>query len=238
MVIAPLFPLVPPRLSLHRRDPMRQALNYAKHVSQDWLIFLSIFSVVVSATGCDQGADNAEVEIPVQKVADPEEQFDRFITELKKLVESRSSYSSIVPSMGSESGSATTSLSWSARVGHQLIPPKEGKPYRAMVTVFRNTEVTVVVPPKSKEQVEREKAEEARDFKLAKEHMPELVNATGIADNPASKIAKPSIESIPDKDVTNYELEFQKDRWVLLTPIDKIKYPFTSSAFDTALRLQ
>ena len=217
---------------------MCQAMNYAKHACQDWLVFLSIFSVMVSALGCDQGATNSEVEVPVEKVADPEEQFDRFITELKKLVESRSSYSSIVPSIGSEGGPTTTSLSWSARVGHQLIPPKEGKPYRAMVTVFRNTEVTVVLPPKSKEQIEKEKAEEAKKYDLAKEHMPELVNATGITDNPASKLAKPSIDSIPDKDVTNYELEFQNDRWVLLTPIDKIKYPFTSSAFDSALRLQ
>ena len=217
---------------------MHQALNYAKHISQDWLIFLSIFSIVILTIGCDQGSNDVEVEMPVKKVANPEEQFDKFIAELKKLVESRSSYSSIVPSLGAADASATTSLSWSARVGHQLIPPKDGKPYRAMVTVFRNTEVTVVVPPKSKEQIQNEKSEEAKEFDLAKQHMPELVDATGVADNPASKIAKPTIESIPDKDVTNYELEYQNEEWILLTPIDKIKYPFTSSAFEMALRLQ
>ncbi len=216
---------------------MHQALNQRSSTLKCCLLASVCLLFPILIIGCAQETVT-EVKVAEKKPATPEEKFEKFLTELKKLVESRNSYSSVVPGLAADSGSPTTTLNWSAKVSHQLVPPKEGKPHRAMVTIYRNTEVTVVIPSNDSEEIEKERVQEEQEFKLAKEYMPELVDANGVAGNPVSKAAAPSIETLPDKDVTSYELEYQNGKWVLLTPIDGIEYPFTSSAFDMALRLQ
>lgn len=192
------------------------------------LCLLALFCLLALA-GCDQ-SKLAPSPPPTPLTA--EERFENFLVALKEQVEPHDSFST------PGDGEGTASASWEAQVSHQLIPAVDGKPMRAVLSIHRKSEVTVLLPePGGDEERAKKAAQDEEQRKLAKEFVPELLEATG-GGNSASRIASSSIRTLPNNDVSQYEMQYNGKMWEMVTPLDPNERPFTTAAIKLALSRQ
>lgn len=184
---------------------------------------------LLTSVGCDQ---QEMTPTPPPAPLSAEEHFENFLVALKEQVEPHDSFST--PS----NGEASASASWEARVSHQLIPAAEGKPMRAVLSIHRKSEVTVLLPEPNEEDAKAKAAKDEKQMALAKEFVPELLEATSSVGNSASRVASSPIRTLPDQDVSQYEMQYNGTRWEVLTQLDTNEYPFTVAAIKLALERQ
>ncbi len=202
--------------------------HLAQNFSSRNLLLGLICFLATNFVGC---YDQKQAPTPPPAPLTAEERFENFISILKEQVEPHDSFSA------SGDGTASASASWEAQVSYQLIPPADGKPMRAVLSIHRKSEVTVLLPEPSEEESAAKAEKDEKQLALAKEFVPELVEATK-GGNPASRVASSPIRTLPDQDVSQYEMQYNGERWEVLTPLDSNEKPFTAAAIKLALARQ
>jgi hypothetical protein len=131
-------------------------------------------------------------------------------------------------------------------VTSELIPPsKEGEPYRGVITVTSQRDYSIQRAARgdSPDDESVEKEEDARrnqssDGQGVNILDNDLVKAPPDERRSDSGSSEGMVARLSDEDVSNYELEYENNRWVLKTKLDPDTELSIENAFNHVLSLQ
>lgn len=202
--------------------------------------FLVGLSLLLAPVGCEQPP--APAPPVVKPPPTPEERFERFLTALKRWVESDETRVAVAQAdAGVDPGTPVTS--WRARVEHRLLKPENpGDELRAEVAIRSKSKVSIVMPQPDEKEDDRKAKVAKREEQVSEDALdlpPELrsLQKGPTADGLDRLRSSPIVERKNER-VSRYDLAYRDGEWVLLTQLDRENEPFNSEAIEYALKQQ
>jgi outer membrane lipoprotein-sorting protein len=207
------------------------------------VILLGMSAFVLLCSGCQQGSATDPSQAAKKQVS-PEESFEEIASQFARSMQTGvggvdSGF--IVRQEGGHSRLAIRN-----EVTSELIPPsKEGEPYRGVITVTSQRDYSIQRAARgdSPDDESVEKEEDARrnqssDGQGVNILDNDLVKAPPDERRSDSGSSEGMVARLSDEDVSNYELEYENNRWVLKTKLDPDTELSIENAFNHVLSLQ